>query len=97
MLSAMTCTSRAAVALAAVLLCCIALTAANASIVPDVAKQFVHGSANQTYTEALIIVNNRGTLSLTTSLFQRPRRNKHSSDNNDGAKRADRGRCSALT
>ena len=67
MLSALTCTSRAAVALAAVLLCCIATTAANASIVPDVSKQFVHGSANQTYTEALIIINNRGTLILTSS------------------------------
>jgi hypothetical protein len=80
------------VALAAVLLCCIAMTAANASIVPDVSKQFVHGSANQTYTEALIIVNNRGTLLLTTPKAPP----KHSPDNNDDAKRAVCGRCSAL-
>ncbi|ELR24960.1 uncharacterized protein ACA1_321430 [Acanthamoeba castellanii str. Neff] len=59
MLTAMTGTARAGAALAAVLLCCVAMTAANASIVSDVSKQFVHGSANQSYTEALIIVNNR--------------------------------------
>jgi hypothetical protein len=66
----MTCTAGSGVALAAVLLCCIAMTAVNASIVSDVSKQFVHGSANQVYTEALIIVNNRGTPSSSPSLLK---------------------------
>jgi hypothetical protein len=71
MLTAMTGTVRAGAALAAVLLCCVAMTAANASIVSDVSKQFVHGSANQSYTEALIIVNNRGTSSSSPPLLTR--------------------------
>jgi hypothetical protein len=71
MLTAMTGTVRAGAALAAVLLCGVAMTAANASIVSDVSKQFVHGSANQSYTEALIIVNNRGTSSSSPPLLTR--------------------------